>query len=438
MRPARRTVAACGGLAALVLLATALCAFVSPLNPWGRVLLPLVTTAIVAGVCWPVVRRLVACEAVAEFAESASAALAEGAQSLPEPPADVPQAVQLAERLRDVLQQRREHEQQIARMIDVVREAAHGNLTKRIDVSGSNGLARLGSSVNEMIASLVTVVEQLRAAAERVGKCTSNIETVATQLASGATEQVASITQTTATTEELAASAGQIAEHAQTVVQAAERAQQSTRSAEDAIQVATNAMEKIRSASGIAAKTIGGLNERSEKIGDIISIIMDIADQTKLLSLNAAIEAARAGEAGKGFAVVAAEIRTLANNVTDSTKEIQELLVEIQKSASACVAATEEAVRQIAEGTTLVTSISDALAQIQQTIDETMQAARQIGVSTRQQQSASEQVAAAMREIAQVARESADASQRAGVAASELLDVANSLRSTVEAIQTTA
>lgn len=467
------------GFAGFVLAGTALCAWLGSVGVSWALLLAAGWTGIALAVLWLPVGLLTTKAAVAEYAESCLAAVQSGGSVPDAPPAnstatrlaqasqavakrlrgadvrvaeaenqlvqiqgDLDRSVQEATAARDEAvrfgEQIKEQDEKIERMIGAISDAAMGDLTKQVDVAGDDGLASLGMSVNEMIAGLARLVDQLRSAAQQVGKSTTEIQGAAAQQASGASEQAASITEVTATGEELATSAKQIAEHAESVVGVAERAQQTVRSAEAAIQSATDGMEKIRQASDRTGKTIGGLNERAQKIGNIIGIIVDIADQTKLLSLNAAIEAARAGEAGKGFAVVATEIRNLANSVTESTKEIQELLVEIQESAGDCAAATDEDARRVDEGAKLVASIANALTQIQTTIDDTMQVARQIGVSTRQQQSASEQVATAMKEVAQVAQQSADASQQMGLAASELMELANNSQSTVGSIKTSA
>jgi len=467
------------GFTGIVLAGTSLCAWFGSAYDFWALLLAAGWTALAVAGSWPLINILGHGASAGSYAELCLTSISSDG-SIPDPPPDSPRASRLADASRAIADrlsaaQRRladtesEIEQmkveldqsvreaaaareeagrygeqvsgqdaRIESMMGAVSDAAMGDLTKRVNVSGEDALASFGLSVNEMISGLAMLVDQLRQAAGQVTTSTTEIQSAAAQQATGASEQAASITQVTSTGEELAASAKQIAEHSESVIGAAERAQQTVRTAEGAIQSASQGMEKIREASERSGKTIGGLNERAQKIGNIISIIVDIADQTKLLSLNAAIEAARAGEAGKGFAVVATEIRNLANSVTESTRDIQELLVEIQESAGDCATAAEEDTRRVSEGTTLVTSIAEALAQIETTIDDTMQVARQIGVSTRQQQSASEQMAAAMKEIAQVAQQSADASQQMGVAASGLLELANSLQGTVGSIRTSA
>jgi len=413
------------GFAALVLATTGLCAWLGSYNVWLASLLPLACTALAAAVFWRLTGSL------------AEPSAEQHRQQLQEEKTSFESRLAESDARDSQYQVQIERQNQgVESMMGAISDAAMGDLTKRVAVSDEGSLSSLAMSVNEMISGLGRLVEQVRQASRQVAKSATDIQTAAAQQAAGASEQAASITQTTTTGEELATSAKQIAEHAEAVVEAAQRTHQSTRSAEDAIQNAMQGMENIRESSERIGETIGSLNERSQKIGDIIGIIVDIADQTKLLSLNAAIEAARAGEAGKGFAVVATEIRSLANNVTESTKEIQELLVEIQKSASACVVATEEGASRVDDGSAAVVTINGALSEIKGTIDHTTQVGSQISLSTRQQQSASEQVAAAMREITQVAEQTAKASQETGMATSELLELANSLEMTVASIKT--
>jgi methyl-accepting chemotaxis protein len=459
MRPASFVWILRGGLVVLVLLATCSCAWLGSVNVWLALLLAGIWTGLSAVALWVLTQSLASDLTSGSYAESCLSSLATGSRALPAAPQlngspahlqTASQAVvgflvsaenQLTAMKTESDQVRRQvedHDRCVDDMMGAISDAAMGDLTRRIRVSGDDKLSSLSLAINELISGLSKLVDEVRQAAQQITKSTTDIQSAATQQASGASQQASAITETTATGEELAASAKQIAEHVETVVESAKRANQSARSADGAIQGAVRGMDKIRESSEKIVKTISSLNERSQKIGDIIGIIVDIADQTKLLSLNAAIEAARAGEAGKGFAVVATEIRNLANNVTDSTKEIQELLGEIQKSASACMATTSEGASRVSEGTAAVSSISDALGEIEGAVSHTMQVANQISMSTRQQQSASEQVAVAMREIAQVASQMAKATQETGLATSELLGLATKLQKTVGSVKVSA
>jgi methyl-accepting chemotaxis protein len=152
----------------------------------------------------------------------------------------------------------------------------------------------------------------------------------------------------------------------------------------------------------IAARTLT-LGDRSQKIGDILSLISDIAEQTNLLALNAAIEAARAGEAGKGFAVVASEVRKLAERSLGSTDAIREIVNAIQSETNATIMATEQGTRQAAE-------VAALMAETAEMLDGSILAARQ-------QKSAVDQVAEAIVQIRDAADQlTTDQDERAATA----------------------
>ena len=141
------------------------------------------------------------------------------------------------------------------------------------------------------------------------------------------------------------------------------------------------------------------LGVKSKQIGNVMEIINAVADQTKLIAFNAALEASSAGEAGKRFSVVASEIRRLADSVTDSTREIETKINEIQDSINRLVITSERGGAVIAAGTAASANTSERLNKIVTAASHTTSAAQQISLSTKQQQIASSQVVVALREI---------------------------------------
>jgi methyl-accepting chemotaxis protein len=252
----------------------------------------------------------------------------------------------------------------------------------------------------------------------------SEILSATEQQASGAAEQAASISQTTATMEELAATYRQIADNANQVVSMAEASLGSAESGQQAVMNTLDAMEEIKTRSQSSAGRILTLGERSQQIGQVLSIINNIADQTKILALNAAIEAARAGEAGKGFSVVAVEIRKLAESVVDSTSEISTIMTEIQGAANDLVIATEQELMQVQHGVDLAHSTGENLEQILEMIERTTIAAKEISAATQQQKSATDQVVKAMREVAAVAQQTAAGGRQVASTAEQLAAIA--------------
>jgi hypothetical protein len=295
----------------------------------------------------------------------------------------------------------------------VVTERASGKIgVARIGISLASADAALRQSIiTNILVTVILLVLLFFATSWLTGKLISptrslldNINTSSTQILSAAEEQATAsveqstaLTETSTTVEELAATSAEIASNASTVVSIADTTFQS--------------MEAIKTSTNQAAKRILTLGEKSQAIGEIVSVIDDITRQTNLLALNASIEAARAGEAGKGFAVVATEIRKLANNVAGSTNQIKEIIKEIQDATNASILATEEVGKKVETGVELS--------------QETAETAKQISMATQQQRSASEQTVKTIKEMTSVSKQVADSAQQTTAAIKELIKLAS-------------
>lgn len=154
------------------------------------------------------------------------------------------------------------------------------------------------------------------------------------------------------------------------------------------------------------AETILALSEQTQQIGEIIATVNDIADQSNLLALNAAMEAARAGEAGKSFAVVAGEVRNLAEQSRQATRQVSGILGDIQKAANTAVMVTEQGTRRAEHGLSLAQTTAGAIRTMREQIQQVTQAAQQIAASARQQLAGMDQITHAMSDINQGAKQS--------------------------------
>jgi methyl-accepting chemotaxis protein len=305
-----------------------------------------------------------------------------------------------------------------------VKAACEGEIGHKVDVDSPDEFGVLARSYNQMLDLIMYLVTQTQESSSRLAGAAAEIMSATEQQASGAAEQAASIAQTTATMEELAATYRQIAENADQVVHLAEASLGSAESGQQAVANTLQAMEQIKARAQASANKIMQLGERSQHIGQVLTIINNIADQTKILALNAAIEAARAGEAGKGFSVVAVEIRKLAMSVVDSTREIETIMTEIQSAANDLVISTEQELKQVSQGVDLAQVTGDSFEQILQAIEQTAVAAKEISAATQQQRSATDQVVKAMREVAAVAQQTAAGSKQVAAAAEQLSQIA--------------
>ncbi len=279
----------------------------------------------------------------------------------------------------------------------------------------------------KVIETLRTFVREINEAALRLSSSANEVLAASTQHESSSTEQAAAIHETTATMEELKHASAQIAENAGAVARVAEETLNSARSGRGAIGEFIEAMQQIR-ADGIAvSESITKLLRRVERIGTVVEVIDEIADRSDLLALNAALEGSRAGEAGKGFSIVAAEMRRLAENVLDSTKEIKNLITEIREATAAAASAADASRVATEQGERLGSVAASAVEGILAGVQETSDAARVINLATQQQRTATEQVVASMAEIEDVTRQTTQASKQATSAAAELTQLASRL-----------
>ncbi len=299
-----------------------------------------------------------------------------------------------------------------------------GDLAHWSSTTDDQQLGPLLESIGKVIDTLRSFVREINEAALRLSSSANQVLAASTQHETSATEQAAAIHETTATMEELKHASAQIAENAGAVARVAEETLGAARAGRGAIGEFIQAMQQIRRDGAAVADSIGRLSKRVERIGTVVEVIDEIADRTDLLALNAALEGSRAGEAGKGFSIVAAEMRRLAENVFDSTKEIKNLISEIRESTAAAGTAAEASRTATEAGEKLGSVAAQSVEGILSGVQETSDAARVINLATQQQRTATEQVVASMAEIEDVTRQTTQASKQSTGAAAELTGLA--------------
>jgi methyl-accepting chemotaxis protein len=271
-----------------------------------------------------------------------------------------------------------------------------------------------------LLAALVIV----RALDRRIGVSVHSLQSASSQLqaaavlqAKGAKGQAAASGEAAATMHELVATSRQITGSAQRVMQVAGETAAAAQSGERTVQSAQAAIETVQRQVNRIVDHMLDLGRRSQDIGAILDLINELSEQTNILAINATIEAASAGDAGRRFAVIADEIRRLADRVGSSTKDIRGLIEEVRAAANTSVIATEDGAKAADACALQFGEMTASFGQIARSVTSTVDASREIELSTRQQSTAVEQASAAIGEVAATARE-------AEVASGQMLDTA--------------
>jgi methyl-accepting chemotaxis protein len=327
-----------------------------------------------------------------------------------------------------------------------VERVSRGDLTARLSLNGQTGsnlivanvnvdqddnLLRLGYNLNRMVEALHSMASQTRDVASSLSEAAAQILDSSTQQITSATQQDASVSQTTSTVAEVRATVAETAERAQMVAEAAQQSVEISRQGQHAVAETIEGMNVIRSRVESIAENILMLSERTTQIGDIIATVNAIADQSKMLALNASIEAARAGEEGRGFAVVAMEVRNLAEQSRQATAQVRDILSEIQQATNTAVMVTEEGTKGVDLGVQLVDRAGRAIRELAGKLEDASQSAMQIAASTRQQSQGMDQLTAAMSSIKSVTSSTATSMQQSQRNAKDLNEMARQMESAI-------
>jgi methyl-accepting chemotaxis protein len=321
---------------------------------------------------------------------------------------------------------------QVNAVLKGVNSVAKGDLTVEIVVEGRDEISQLAKATNEMRHKLHALASEVRDNADDVNKAAQEITSAVESQAATTTEMSSSVAEITSTMEEFSASSTQIADYSKSVVDVANQTLEGSRKGSEAMQSVLEKMDDIRNDNQLSLQEIVELGTKSKQISTVMEIINDVADQTKLIAFNAALEASSAGEAGKRFSVVAAEIRRLADSVTDSTREIEVKINEIQDSISRLVITSEKGAGGIIAGTTASANTAERLNEIVYAANETSSSAQQISLSTQQQKTASDQVLVALREIVTGSTQTSQSITRISEVSKEMSQLSSSLSEVVD------
>ncbi len=328
-------------------------------------------------------------------------------------------------------------ENYLVRNTDIILKAmenfSNGDLEINIKPENENdSIGQLFKGFNKAVENIKSMILQVMQAVHSTASASAQISSSAEEMAAGAQEQSSQTTEIAGAVEQMTKTIMETSRNATVAAEQSKLAKEVANNGGKSIQQTIEGMNKIAMVVSEAAETIKELGKSSEKIGTIIEVIDDIADQTNLLALNAAIEAARAGEHGRGFAVVADEVRKLAERTTKATKEISDMIKEIQRDTNGAVVAMEGGTTEVEKGKKLANESGESLKQILDKTTEVMDIINQVAAASEEQSSAAEQISHSIEGINNVTQQTATGVQEIAKAAEDLNNLTTTLQNLIQ------
>ena len=318
----------------------------------------------------------------------------------------------------------------ILRLLDEIADLADGDLSSYATVS-EDFTGAIADSINFAIDQLRDLVSRINETSQEVAKYTQNTQQITHQLAEASEHQAQEIAGASTAINEIALSIEHVSANAEESAEVAQRSVAIASNGADVVNRSIQGMDTIREQIQETSKRIKRLGESSQEIGNIVSLINDIADQTNILALNAAIQASMAGEAGRGFAVVADEVQRLAERSASATKQIESLVKTIQTDTNEAVISMEQTTSEVVRGATLAKDAGVALDEIQSVSNSLEKLIANISESSKLQSASAGHIANTMNIVQEITSQTTSATFDTARSVSELANMADSLRESV-------
>ena len=322
----------------------------------------------------------------------------------------------------------------IMKLLMDISALTEGDLTIRAEVT-EDMTGAIADSFNSMAEQLSRLVSNVKQSTLEVANTSQEVTKSTIELSRTSDEHATQIKEAVNAIEEMSKSIRVVSQHAVQSATVSDQAKQSAVSGAEAVRRTNTAMNSIRERVQEAAHAIKRLGESSQKIGNIVQIINDIADRTSILALNASIQAAMAGDAGRGFAVVADEVQRLAEQSTSSTKQIETLVNTIQNEINEAGARMEDSIEQVLHGTTLADGAHNKLEEIEEVSTQLADLVKAISKAANEQAESSENISATMKEVGETTSQASVQGKLTALSITNLADTSKHLRESVEAFK---
>jgi len=318
----------------------------------------------------------------------------------------------------------------ILRLLDELADLADGDLTISATVT-EDFTGAIADSINFTIDQLRQLVSRINSTAVQVSRASQDSRQTALHLAEASDHQAQEIAGASAAINEMAVTIDQVSSNAAESALVAGKSVSIANNGAKLVQNTIQGMDTIREQIQDTAKRIKRLGESSQEIGDIVSLINDIADQTNILALNAAIQASMAGDAGRGFAVVADEVQRLAERSAAATKQIESLVKTIQTDTNEAVISMEQTTTEVVTGARLAQDAGVALEEIEGVSVNLAELIQNISNAARQQASSAGHISNTMNVIQEITTQTSSGTSETAESIGELAKMATELRGSV-------
>lgn len=329
-------------------------------------------------------------------------------------------------------EERNQMQGSIMKLLTDISALTEGDLTIRAEVT-EDMTGAIADSFNTMAEQLSRLVSNVKKSTLEVSATSRTVNESTIKLSRTNDEHAKRITKMVKAIEEMSLSIQLVSKHASQSAQVSKQAKQNALSGADAVRQTNEAMSAIRERVQEAARAIKRLGESSQEIGNIVQIINDIADRTSTLALNASIQAAMAGDAGRGFAVVAEEVQRLAEQSTNSTKQIETLVKTIQGEINEAGTRMEDSIQQVVRGTRLADGAHGKLEDIEAVSTQLAELVHAISMAAKEQAVSSENISTTMKKVGQISSQASLQGRQTALSITNLAKTSEQLRESVEA-----
>ncbi|MBX8467645.1 MULTISPECIES: methyl-accepting chemotaxis protein [unclassified Pseudomonas] len=316
----------------------------------------------------------------------------------------------------------------IVQILDIMRT---GDLSSRLNLDRKDEFGAVETGFNDMMTELTSLVSQAQRSSVQVTTSVTEIAATSKQQQATATETAATTTEIGATSREIAATSRDLVRTMTEVSTAADQASVLAGSGQQGLARMEDTMHSVMGAADLVNAKLAILNEKAGNINQVVVTIVKVADQTNLLSLNAAIEAEKAGEYGRGFAVVATEVRRLADQTAVATYDIEQMVREIQSAVSAGVMGMDKFSEEVRRGMAEVQQVGEQLSQIIHQVQALAPRVLMVNEGMQAQATGAEQINHALVQLGDASSQTVESLRQASFAIDELSQVAVGLRSGV-------